>query len=112
MLWSFGANCSTTGYFAGNTASGGPAGRQNGDLFPVPPSFICATSPDFPDADGFVNAAGDDSLADPDNGDYRLKATSLCVEGADPTDDSRRTATDLDGTLWHSPPAIGAYEIK
>ncbi len=99
-------------YLAGNTADLGGQLYQNGDLFPVPPSFICATSPDFPDADGFVNAAGDDSLADPDNGDYRLKATSACVEGADPTDDALRTATDLAGNpRWRgSMPDIGCYE--
>ena len=99
-------------YLAGNTASGAGQYRQNGDLFPVYPSYVCATSPNFPDADGFVNATQDDSLADPDNGDYRLKATSLCVEGGDTADESRRTATDLDGNpRWRgSAPDIGCYE--
>ena len=99
-------------YIAGNTASGGPAARQNADLFPQYPNHVCATSPNFIDDEGFVNSNDDDSLADPDNGDYRLKATSLCVEGGDMAFVSHRTATDLDGNpRWRgSAPDIGCYE--
>ena len=101
-------------YFAGNTADQGGQYSQNGDrdLFPAYPSHVCATSPTFPDDDGFVNATEDDSLSDPDNGDYTLKATSLCVEGGDIADESRRTATDLAGNpRWRgSAPDIGCYE--
>ena len=99
-------------YIAGNTASGGPAGRQNADLFPQYPNHVCATSPNFIDDEGFVDADEDDSLVDPDNGDYRLKATSLCVEGGDTAFVSHRTATDLDGNpRWRgTSPDIGCYE--
>ena len=99
-------------YIAGNTAAGGPAGRQNADLFPQYPNHVCATSPNFIDDEGFVDADQDNSLADPDNGDYRLKATSLCVEGGDTAFVSHRTATDLDGNpRWRgSAPDIGCYE--
>ncbi|MBO7685568.1 MAG: right-handed parallel beta-helix repeat-containing protein, partial [Kiritimatiellae bacterium] len=99
-------------YIAGNTASGGPAARQNADLFPQYPNHVCATSPNFIDDEGFVNADQDNSLVDPDNGDYRLKATSLCVEGGDTAFVSHRYATDLDGNpRWRgSAPDIGCYE--
>ena len=109
-------NTSTTyaggGMFVVLDNTGGPAGRQNADLFPQYPNHVCATSPNFIDDEGFVDADQDNSLADPDNGDYRLKATSLCVEGGDTAFVSHRTATDLDGNpRWRgTAPDIGCYE--
>lgn len=52
----------------------------------------------------------DPMFTDHEKADYHISADSPAAAAG--TADGMRTATDLDGTLWHSPPAIGAYEIK
>ena len=110
---------------AGNTAPE----DANQNLFrfdtPVDPLYTCTTYDDFwgeIDPPGFVNAATDDTFVNAAAGDYRLKATSACVDGCDGTfdlenPDMERIALLENGTdLVGSPrwlalaPDIGCYE--
>ena len=108
---------------AGNTAT---AEGANQNLFntPVVPLYTCSTYDEFwgDGAPGFVNAAVDDTFVDAAGGDFRLKATSACVDGCDGTfdlenPDMERIALLENGTdLVGSPrwlalaPDIGCYE--
>ena len=108
---------------AGNTAT---AEGANQNLFntPVVPLYTCSTYDEFwgDGAPGFVNATMDDTFVDAAGGDFRLKATSACVDGCDSTFDLENPdperialwlgATDLTGSpRWLAlAPDIGCYE--
>ena len=111
---------------AGNTAT---AENANQNLFrfnsPVDPLYTCTTYDSFwgeIDPPGFVNADEDDTFVDAAAGDYRLKATSACVDGCGGTFDLENpdmelialleNGTDLVGSpRWLAlAPDIGCYE--
>jgi hypothetical protein len=98
-------------YLAGNTAEQEQEWCNAVD-FPCNPRYVCSTAPTFPDTEGFVDAAADDTFVDPGHDDYHIKATSGCVEGGNPDDLSRRDSTDLDGVFrWRGTASdIGCYE--
>jgi hypothetical protein len=89
-------------------------GRRDIHKSRVAPLHVCSTENDGwgAAAVGFVDAAEDDTFVDAANGDFRLKAASLCIDGADASFPEAAEGTDLDGNpRWRAKaPDIGCYE--
>ena len=96
-------------YIAGNTAAAGT--DQNIHWPPVDPRYVC-TDDDSYWTIGFVNADEDDTFVDAAGGNWRLKPTSLCLDGGDDTHLEIGDGVDLAGKpRWRAgAPDIGCYE--
>ena len=100
-------------YIGGNTATKDGAPQNLFDC-QVPPRYICSTeNDDWGDlAVGFVDSSTDDTFANAAAGDFRLKASSRCIDAGDDSSPEAADGTDFAGApRWRAKaPDIGCYE--
>ena len=105
-------------YFAvlDNTYVGGNKSKDADDPnihnYPAVPRRICTEDAEWAREPGCIDAAADDTFVDAENGDFRLKDRSLCIDAGDDSSPEAADGTDFAGApRWRAKaPDIGCYE--